>query len=480
MNKPAFIKRSPLVVGKDYAQLLANLKSHYRKSRIKAAVKVNTSMLEFYWEMGHEISILKATAKWGSAFYDCLSLDLKAEFPGQTGFSVTNIKYAKRWYEFYNQKDIIRHQLGDEFDKDNSEIRQRPVDEFEKVNADEILQRPVEEFQMPTDFGLVPWKHHIEIFTQTKSIEEALFYIDLTIQNGWSRNELSLAIDDGLYKKRGAVITNFDHKLPAPYSGLAKDILKSPYNFEFISDRIQNEHQLEDALANNITRFLLELGSGFAYVGRQMELRMPRGQVFVPDMIFYHTRLKAFIVLEIKVVDYIPEFAGKLNFYVSAVDELMKQEDDNPTIGLLICKSKDDTVVEWSFRGMNQPLGVAEYQLRKDIEKISSMLPSEKEMKNIIDTYNSNGYEDNFDGVEPDDCVRESAGAYGESLKRLHDIHLRLENARKESYDEGMAEGKAEVAKNMKAFGMTDEQIAYATGLPISQIVSLRHLTTED
>ena len=137
----------------------------------------------------------------------------------------------------------------------------------------------------------------------------------------------------------------------------------------------------------NITRFLLELGQGFAYVGRQMELNMPGGQTFIPDMIFYHTRLKAYIVLEIKVVEYIPEFAGKLNFYVSAVDELMKQDDDNPTIGLLICKSKDDTVVEWSFRGMNQPLGVAEYQLRNDMEKISKMLPSEQEMRDIINTY---------------------------------------------------------------------------------------------
>lgn len=319
---PEFVKRSPMVVGEDYAQLLSGLKDRFRRSQIKAAVRVNTSMLEFYWDMGRDISRLRADAKWGSAFFDCLSLDLKAEFPGQTGFSVTNIKYAKRWYEFYNQQHIIR-------------------------------QRPVDEFEMPVDFGLVPWGHHIDIFSNSKSVEEAMFYVEETIQNNWSRPELKAEIEDGLYGKRGALVTNFDAKLPAPYSGLAKDILKSPYNFGFVNDKIKNEKDLEDALANNITRFLLELGNGFAYVGRQMELRMPQGQVFVPDMIFYHTRLKVYIVLEIKVVDYIPEFAGKLNFYVSAVDELMKQDDDNPTIGLLICKSKDDTVVEWSFRGMN-------------------------------------------------------------------------------------------------------------------------------
>lgn len=240
---------------------------------------------------------------------------------------------------------------------------------------------------MPIDFGLVPWGHHIDIFTRCKSVPEALFYIEQTIRNNWSRPELSAEIDDDLYAKQGRVVTSFDEKLPAPYSGLAKAILKSPYDFSFIDKKIVSERQLEDELASNITRFLLELGSGFAYVGRQMELKMPGGQVFVPDMIFYHTRLKAYIVCELKVVPYIPDFAGKLNFYVSAVDELMRQDDDNPTIGLLICKSKDDTVVEWSLRGMNQPLGVAEYKLIS--EKVAKLLPSESELGRIIDTYSS-------------------------------------------------------------------------------------------
>jgi predicted nuclease of restriction endonuclease-like (RecB) superfamily len=364
IRKPSFVKRSLTVAGEEYGKLLQQLKDRFRKSQVKAAVRVNTTMLEYYWDMGREISKLHAEAKWGSAFFECLSLDLKAEFPRQTGFSTANIRYTKRWYEFYNAKDMTHHQVGDE-----------------------ILQRPVEEFQMPVEFGLVPWGQHIDIFTRSKSVAEALFYIEETIKNHWSRPELSAEIDAGRYKKRGAVVTNFDNKLPTPYSGLAKDILKSPYKFDFVSDQIKYEHQLEDALASNISRFLLELGSGFAYVGRQMELQMPKGQVFVPDMIFYHIRLKAYIVLEIKVVEYIPEFAGKLNFYVSAVDELMKQDDDNPTIGLLICKSKDDTVVEWSFRGMNQPLGVAEYQLRKDFDKITAMLPSESEVKRMIETY---------------------------------------------------------------------------------------------
>lgn len=254
-NKPVFVKRDTIIAGKEYAQLLSSLKERFRRSQIKAAVKVNTSMLEYYWSMGRDISKLHEAAKWGTAFFDCLSLDLKTAFPGQPGFSVTNIKYAKRWYEFYNQDDVIRQQL-------------------------------VDEFEMPTDFGLIPWGHHIEIFTRSKSVNEAIFYIEETIQNSWSRAELDAEIDDNLYGKRGHALTNFDEKLPAPYSGLAKAILKSPYDFRFIDKKITTEKQLEDELAANITRFLLELGQGFAYVGRQMELKMPGGQTFIPDMIF--------------------------------------------------------------------------------------------------------------------------------------------------------------------------------------------------
>ncbi len=352
-SKPTFVKRNSIVTGKEYAQLLRVLKERYRKAQIKAAVKVNTTMLEYYWKMGRDISHLHESAKWGSAFFDCLSLDLKTEFPGQTGFSVTNIKYAKRWYEFY--ASLIRQQVADEL-------------------------------EMPLEFGNVPWFHHVHIFTHSDSVAEALFYIDKTIENGWSRAELESEMDDDLYSKQGKAITNFDDKLPAPYSGLAKDILKSPYDLGFIDKKITTEKQLEDELARNITRFLLELGQGFAYVGRQMELKMPGGQTFIPDMIFYHTRLKLYIVVELKVTPFIPEYAGKLNFYVSAVDELMKQPDDNPTIGLLICKSKDNTVVEWSFRGMNQPLGVAEYKLGM-AEKAAEILPSELDLQRIIDTY---------------------------------------------------------------------------------------------
>ena len=378
-NKPAFVKRDAIVSGKEYARLLGSLKERFRRSQIKAAVKVNTELLEFYWAMGRDISRLYKSAKYGSAFFDCLSLDLKAEFPNQTGFSATNIKYTKRWFEFYNQPIENRQRLVDDL---NAENLQRPVEDFGEPTQQQ--QGADYEPHMPSDFRLVPWGQHIDIFTRSKSVSEALFYVEQTIRNGWSRPELAAEMDADLYDRQSKAVTNFDDKLPAPFSGLAKAILKSPYDFGFIDKKITSERQFEDELANDITRFLLELGQGFAYVGRQMELKMPGGQTFVPDMIFYHTRIKAYIVCELKVVPFVPEFAGKLNFYVSAVDELMRQDDDNPTIGLLICKSKDNTVVEWSFRGMTQPLGVAEYKLA---QRLNEMLPSEKELKDIIETY---------------------------------------------------------------------------------------------
>ena len=379
-NIPAFVKRDAIVNGDKYRSFISSLKEKYRKSQIKAAVKVNRAMLEFYWDMGRDISILKKDAKWGSAFFDCISLDMKAEFPGEPGFSSRNIRYMYDWYVFYNQQNTILPRVVAKLDEENNE-------NLHQLGA-EIPQQIAEELEMPHDFGLIPWKHHVLIFTSSNSIPEALFYVEETIKNGWSRRELEFAIDDNLYAKKGNVITNFDEKLPEPFSGLAQDILKSPYNFSFIEKPIVSEKQLEDELARNITRFLLELGQGFAYVGRQMELKMPGGQTFIPDMIFYNTHLHSYIVCELKNSAFQPEFAGKLNFYVSAVDELMKGDDDNPTIGLLICKSKDNTVVEWSFRGMSQPLGVAEFELKKKIsEKIRKYLPTEEELKNIIDTY---------------------------------------------------------------------------------------------
>lgn len=348
-NAPHFVKRNLQVAGSEYLLLLQALKERYRQAQVKASVKVNTYLLEYYWSMGQDIARLRAEVKWGSAFYECLSLDLKAEFPAQNGFSVTNLKYVKRWYEFYNQENIIRHQVGDEL-------------------------------EMPYEFGLVPWRHHVQIFTHCSSVKEACFYIDKVIEGNWSRKELEDFIADDLYGKSGHAISNFSSKLPLPQGKLAEEMLKDPYNFEFaVVQKGYDELDLEKALLSDISRFLLELGQGFAFVGRQMELRMPDGRTYVPDMIFYHIKLKCYVVMELKTVDFEPEFAGKLNFYVTAVDHLMKGDDDNPTIGLLVCKSKNKTIVEWSFQNIHAPLSVASYA------PPTTLLPSAKDLEKMID-----------------------------------------------------------------------------------------------
>ena len=351
MTTPQFIKRDSMLADADYVQWLSDLKQRYRQSQAKAAVHVNHGMLEFYWSLGRDIVALKAESKWGSDFYNQLSVDLKQTFPQQKGFSVTNLKYIKRWYLFYYEQIIIR---------------QQPADEFKET----IRQQVADELEMPVRFALIPLYHHIEIATKCHSLQEAFFYINQVINGNWSRGRLEDEIKGDLFARQGGAITNFDNTLPTPQQMQAQEILKSPYNFAFLEiEKEHDEKQLEEALINNITRFLLELGQGFSFVGRQMELQMPGGQTFYPDLIFYHIPQHRYVVVELKAVKYIPEFAGKLNFYVTAVDQLMKGGGDNPTVGLVICKSTDKTVVEWSLKDICKPLGVATYQLEEVVER---------------------------------------------------------------------------------------------------------------
>ena len=351
MTTPQFIKRDSMLADADYVQWLSDLKQRYRQNQAKAAVHVNHGMLEFYWSLGRDIVALKAESKWGSDFYNQLSIDLKQTFPQQKGFSVTNLKYVKRWYLFYYEQIIIR---------------QQPADEFKETNHQQLA----DDLELPVKFALIPLYHHIEIATKCHSLQEAFFYINQVINGNWSRGRLEDEIKGDLFARQGGAITNFENTLPVQQQKLAQEILKDPYNFAFLD--IQKEHdekQLEEALINNITRFLLELGQGFSFVGRQMELQMPGGQTFYPDLIFYHIPQHRYVVVELKAVKYIPEFAGKLNFYVTAVDQLMKGEGDNPTVGLVICKSTDKTVVEWSLKDICKPLGVATYQLEEVVER---------------------------------------------------------------------------------------------------------------
>ncbi|MBO4722945.1 MAG: DUF1016 family protein [Muribaculaceae bacterium] len=366
-DKPQIIKGGNISIDENYRSWLQSLKSRLQQYQIKAAVRVNSAMLEFYWELGRDIVAMKPEHLWGAGIINQLSLDLKEMFPNQTGFSVTNLKYMKRWYAFYSQSVIIRHQVGDELET-------------------EFGHQVGDEFTMPPQFAYVPWRHHVEIMTKCKSVEEALFYVDKVIEQNWSRRQLEDNIEASLFDKQGKALTNFHDRLPAEQGKLAQEILKDPYGLDFLTmKKGYDERQLEDALVKNITRFLLELGTGFSFVGRQIELRMPNGKSFFPDMLFYHFRLKCFVVVELKVVDFIPEFAGKLNFYVTAVDKLLKADDDNQTIGLLICKSKDKTLVEWSFQDVNKPLGVASYELQNVIDStIDESLPTIQQIESAI------------------------------------------------------------------------------------------------
>lgn len=348
-----------MIADTDYIQWLSDLKKRFRQSQAKAVVRLNQSMLEFYWSLGRDIVALKAESKWGSNFFNQLSIDLQQTFPRQKGFSVTNLKYVKRWYQFYYEQIRIRQQAADELQ----------AEKFYLPEGD-IRQQAADELELPEKFAFVPLYHHVEIITKCQSLEEALFYITKCIENNWSREQLGDEIKANLFERQGGAITNFWNTLPIAQQQLAQEILKDPYNFSFLDiQQSHDEKQLEEALVSNITRFLLELGQGFSFVGRQMELQMPGGQTFFPDLIFYHIPQHRYVVVELKAVKYIPEFAGKLNFYVTAVDELMRGELDNPTVGLIICKSTDKTVVEWSLKDICKPLGVATYQLEEVVER---------------------------------------------------------------------------------------------------------------
>lgn len=358
-SKPEFVKRDGIIADGKYVEWLGELKQRYQRSQIKAAVQVNHSMLEFYWSLGRDIVALKAESQWGSGFFNQLSLDLKKIFPGESGFSVTNLKYMKRWYLFYFEQVTNRQQLIDELGGAK----------WHELSA-EIRQQPIDELAFPDAFALVPWGHHIQVMSKSKSVDEALFYIKQTIANNWSLADLEHELKTDLFSRHSSALTNFSDTMTLPQQKLAQEVMKSPYQLGFLNlKQDHSEDDLEEALVKNITQFLLELGQGFAYVGRQMELVMPDGSTFVPDLIFYHTRLKCYVVVELKSVKFIPEYVGKLNFYVSAADELLKADDDKPTIGLLICREADKTTVEWAFRGLDRPLGVATYQIEQIVHR---------------------------------------------------------------------------------------------------------------
>lgn len=371
MQEKMVVRSHDVNIDKEYAQWIAELKVRYRSAQAKAAVRVNAEKLLFNWELGRDLVQKKAEERWGAGVVEQVSLDLQAAFPESKGFSAPNLWFMKKWYLFYSDLAAQEklYQLGREL---NDEKLQQPVREI----TDEGVP-------FPAIFAYVPWRHHVEIVTKSQSIDEALFYIQRTIDHGWSRSALMNCMKADLYHTEGKAITNFAAQLPSPQSELAQAITKDTYDFGFLTlkDGYQEE-TLEIELERHLTRFLLEMGTGFSYLGRQKQI-VVAGKTRRLDMLFFHIPLNCYVVVELKTVPFEPEFAGKLNFYVSAVDDLIKTPTQNPTIGLLICSNKDETEVRYAFRGLQTPIGVASYD-NVQIQKIQEQLPSVEELTKRI------------------------------------------------------------------------------------------------
>ena len=372
-DKPSFVYRDGTIADKEYVAWISDVKKRFQNSQIKASIRVNTTMLEFYWSVGRDLVRMRAEQKWGAGVVKQFALDMREAFPNEKGFSYSNVKNMKRWYLFYYERVIKGQQAAGFLEKEKG---QRPAGLIESI---EKSRQDGDELDMPPLFGQVPWTHHTFIISKSNSLEEALFYINKVISEGWSRSRLEDKMADHLYASQGAAITNFDTTLPAPQSQLAKELLKNKYNLSFITaEEVQEEKDLEEALAKNVTQFLLELGKGFAYIGRQQELRVDDESVFFPDLLFYHIPQRRYVIIELKAVKFMPEFAGKLNFYVTAADKLLKGADDNPSVGLLICKTAKQTIVEWSLQDIQKPLGVATYQLQEVVERTIAEIENRK------------------------------------------------------------------------------------------------------
>ncbi len=364
-----------LIKDSEFKQWLVDLKGRIRQSQLRAFVKVNSELLHLYWDLGHDIVIRQMDSAWGSGFFTKLSKELKSEFPDMKGFSERNLYNIKQFYLFYSQDNTISHQVGAKLeDVDLHQAGAKIKIAEKKINT--IRHQLGDEFEEHLIFQ-IPWRHHVEIFSKCKSVQEALFYVQKTIENGWSRAVLMNFIDADLYHSQGKAINNFDRLLPDVHSDLVKETLKDPYNFDFLTlTENFKEKELEDALVANITKFLLELGHGFAYMGRQYPIKVGNKERVI-DLLFYHLELRCYVVVELKAGEFEPEHTGKLGYYISAVNNQMKKEGDNPTIGLLICKTKDNIEAQYSLESSSQPIGISEYTFSKLLpEDFKSSLPS--------------------------------------------------------------------------------------------------------
>ena len=324
----------------DYRQWLGQLKTSFRQRQLKAAVAVNSELLAFYWQLGSEIVEKQQQVKWGQGFLAQLSKDLMTEFPDVKGFSKRNLEQIRKWYRYWAEE---------------ASIAKQPVAQLCQL----------------------PWGHNLVIVSRSQSHEEALYYVNQALEHGWSRSVLVHQIESQRWQREGKAISNFQHTLPPPQSDLVQQTLKDPYMFDFLSlEKEHCERDLEKTLVQHISHFLLELGAGFAYVGKQVPLEVG-DQDFYIDLLFYHLKLRCYVVIELKTGDFKPEFAGKLSFYLTAVDRQIKTEQDNPTIGLLLCKTRNKVIAEYALSDNSKPIGVAKYEIANALpEGLEDSLPS--------------------------------------------------------------------------------------------------------
>lgn len=363
------------IIDKEYKQWVTLLVERYRRVQIIAATKVNEEQLKFNWQLGHDIVEMNIEKRWGEGVFNRLSNDLKKEMPFVEGLSVTNLRYCRRFYLLYSQKVAFCPQV-------EGEIAEGGIEPIRPQLGGELLVGS-QQCQFPEIF-CVPWGHHKLIMDKVKGdVNKALFFVRQCIENGWSRSLLLNWIDTGLYERSGKALTNFKSTLPDTSSDLAQEITRDPYNFAFAGVRDSyNEAILKDALLSNITNFLIELGTGFAYVGKEYRLQIGETEKFI-DLLFYNLKLRCYVVVEVKIEKFDPRDLGQLGAYVTATNHILRDEEkDNPTIGLLICKSKDNTLAQYALEASSQPIGISEYELEKFYpEKVEGTIPTIAEIE---------------------------------------------------------------------------------------------------
>lgn len=372
------MSKSVNILDEDYLLWVQDLCKRYRQSQIKAAVKVNKEMLQFYWELGRDIVELHAEKRWGDKLIPRLSKDLRKAMPDVKSFSETNLLYMKNFYQLYNPMISSTPQVGEQI----------PFPITPQVGE-----------QLKNDIFCVPWGHHKLLIDKCRDdLEKTAFFVRQTVENGWSRSMLLNFISTDIFERQGKALTNFKRTLPEFDSNLAQELTKDPYDFAFTGITTPyNERILKDALLNNITRFLTELGTGFAYVGKEYRLQIGKTEKFI-DLLFYNLTLSCYVVIEVKIGKF--EFAdvGQLGGYVVACNHILRKEGrDNPTIGLLICKEKDRIQAQYALESSSQPIGISEYDLEKFYpEKVDGTIPTIEE----IETKLSKDLNDEKDGTE--------------------------------------------------------------------------------